>query len=108
MLRKRQRSVTVEPPSAFTEFMCGVNRQIEDGEEAATNIDSDDLLQCDCVDGELFDIAKLDWVFDTSIPMMSDGILTSMRRRSPNLPVASCEMVVASFHNDGRILCRHE
>lgn len=55
MSRKPKRCVTVELPFAFTKFMCEFNRRIEDGKEAATTIESDDLLQCDYIYGGLYD-----------------------------------------------------
>lgn len=56
MSRKPKQSVTVQLPSAFVDFMHDVNQRIEDGDEAATTIESDDLLQCDCGYGGLYDI----------------------------------------------------
>lgn len=57
VFRKPKRSVTVELPSDFTSFMRDVIQRIADGDEAATTIESDDLLQCDRVYGGLYDVA---------------------------------------------------
>jgi hypothetical protein len=56
--RKLKNSVTIDLPTAFTDFIRDVNQRILDGDEAATTIASDDLLQCDCVYGGLYDVAR--------------------------------------------------
>lgn len=55
-MRQSKHSVRVELPTAFTDFMRDVHQRITDGDEAATTIESDDLLQCECVYGGLYDI----------------------------------------------------
>jgi hypothetical protein len=57
MPRKPKQRVTVDLPQAVTDFMRDVAQQINDGDEAATVIESDDLLQCDCIYGGLYDVA---------------------------------------------------
>ena len=57
MMRVSKQRVTIKLTSAFTEFMRDVNQRITEGDEAATSIESDDLLQCDRVYGGLYDVA---------------------------------------------------
>jgi hypothetical protein len=57
MPRKPKHPVTIELPSAFTDFMREVHQQITEGDKAATTIESDDLLQCDRIYGGLYDVA---------------------------------------------------
>jgi len=93
MARKPKQSVTIELPSAFTDFMRDVKRRIDHGDEAATIIESDDLLQCDCVYGGLYDAAarrfgfryfhtdEVTWDFDLDaqqIARIANGTLTTM------------------------------
>ena len=73
--------------------MCDVNRLIHDGDESATTIESDDLLQCECVYGGLYDIVgkrfgfryfrtdDATWDFDLDahqIAQIADGTLTTL------------------------------
>lgn len=93
MPRKPKQSVSVELPSAFTDFMREVHQRIKDGDEAATTIESDDLLQCDVVYGGLYDIVgkrfgfrffhtdDATWDFDLDaqqIAQIADGTLTTL------------------------------
>ena len=93
MPRKPKQSVTIELPSAFTDFMREVHRQILDGDEEATTLESDDLLQCDCVYGGLYDVEggrfgfcyfhsdDAAWNFDLDaqqIAQIANGTLTTM------------------------------
>lgn len=93
MSRKPKRSVVVDLPSAFTDFIRDVNRRIHDGDKAATTIQSDDLLQCERVYGGLYDIAgkrfgfryfhsdDATWDFDLNahqIAQIADGTLTAL------------------------------
>ncbi len=58
MPRKRKHKVTVELPTEFVGFMRHVNELICDGDETATTLESDDLLQCECVYGGLYNAAE--------------------------------------------------
>ncbi len=92
MPRQPKRSVSIELPSAFTDFMREVKQQIDAGDEA-TMIESDDLLQCDCIYGGLYDAAKrrfafryfhaedVTWDFDLDVQQIAsiaDGTQTTM------------------------------
>ncbi len=93
MARKPKQSVTVELPSAFIDFMREVHQYIVDGEEVATTLESDDLLQCQCIYGGLYNAAKQQfgfrffhpdrttWDFDVNarqIAQIAAGKLTTM------------------------------
>lgn len=93
MSRKPKRRVVVDLPSAFTAFMRDVNWRIHDGDRAATTIESDDLLQCECAYGGLYDrVGKrfgfryfhsddATWDFDLDahqVAQIADGTLTTL------------------------------
>jgi hypothetical protein len=57
MARKQKNKVSVELPPAFVKFMRHVHQLIDAGAESAT-LESDDLLQCDCAYGGLYDASE--------------------------------------------------
>ena len=77
MPRKPKRKVTVELPAEFVDFMRHVNELIRNGDEIATTLESDDLLQCDHVYGGLYTPQNGDMGFVSSKQTMPRGILTS-------------------------------
>ena len=94
MPRKPKHKITVDLPSEFTDFMRQVHEQIVSGDEAATVLESDDLLQCDCAYGGLYYDAQkprfgfryfydedVTWDFDLDarqIAEIADGTVTAV------------------------------
>ncbi len=94
MARPAKRSVAVTLPSEFIDFICQIQQRIIRGDASATTTESDDLLQCDCAYGGLYDVDEkrfgfryspiddVTWDIDldaNQIAQIADGRVTELK-----------------------------
>lgn len=114
-MRQPKHSVSVELPEAFAEFMRDVHQRIEDGDEAATSIESDDLLQCECVYGGLIDIANWQYGFryfrtdnrTWDFILRADEISSIANGSTTHLTLWQCEKECGCFYASADAYCVH-
>ncbi len=114
MPQSKQR-VSVELPSQLTDFLRDVHQRITDGDEAATTIESDDLLQCECVYGGLYDIDNQRYGFryfhtddhTWDFNLYADQISAIAIGSTTHLNLWKCETDCGCFHASEDAYCTH-
>lgn len=114
-MRKSKHSVSVELPTAFTEFIRDVQQRIMDGDEAATTIESDDLLQCECVYGGLYDISNRRYGFryfhtddhTWDITLDADEISAIATGSTTHVNLWQCKKECGCFYSSEDSYCTH-